>query len=243
MERSCTTSEADCRGWIKLIDTVKLGSRIIISDYDSHMHNVEHEAESSILVSKLPTLQRTSYLGHQGPLSSTNKRVTITNSSRPLWPLGSSSAMSRLTLPELEKQLRKMKASQVLSVCLDLASQLKVMERQLLDEQQQQQQQRPRNSNRDLERINEEEENEELKLASFSESNSDSALAALGRTRCRFSVTGCPFRLPSMEQHEERECRYRPTRCPSLTCPVKPPFVKLLKHIEVCMYCMSTYKS
>ena len=54
------------------------------------------------------------------------------------------------------------------------------------------------------------------------------------RTRCRFSVSGCPFQLPSMELHEDRECKYRPTRCPSLTCPVKSPFIKLLRHLEVC---------
>ena len=53
------------------------------------------------------------------------------------------------------------------------------------------------------------------------------------RTRCRFSVSGCPFQLPSMELHEDRECKYRPTRCPSLTCPVKSPFIKLLRHLEV----------
>ena len=52
--------------------------------------------------------------------------------------------------------------------------------------------------------------------------------------RCRFSSSGCPYRLPSMEDHEERECRFRPTRCPSLTCSAKPAFSNLLKHIEVC---------
>ena len=53
------------------------------------------------------------------------------------------------------------------------------------------------------------------------------------RTRCRFSISGCPFQLPSMELHEGKECKYRPTRCPSLTCPVKSPFIKLLRHLEV----------
>lgn len=51
--------------------------------------------------------------------------------------------------------------------------------------------------------------------------------------KCRFHIQGCPYRLPSMEDHEERECHYRPTRCPSLTCPAKPAFSSLLKHIEV----------
>ena len=80
----------------------------------------------------------------------------------------------------------------------------------------------------DLEKINEEEEDDDLKYSESIESAS-----ALGRTRCRYSVTGCPFKLPSMIQHEDRECKYRPTRCPSLTCPVKPPFIKLLKHVTV----------
>jgi hypothetical protein len=32
------------------------------------------------------------------------------------------------------------------------------------------------------------------------------------------------------------ECRFRPTRCPSLTCSAKPAFSNLLKHIEVSVY-------
>ena len=77
-----------------------------------------------------------------------------------------------------------------------------------------------------LEKINEEDE------LSISEDLFDS-ISSLGRTRCRFSVSGCPFRLPSMEEHELRECKFRPARCPSLTCPVRPPFAKLLRHIDV----------
>ena len=50
---------------------------------------------------------------------------------------------------------------------------------------------------------------------------------------CRFSTSGCPYRLPSMEFHEERRCRFRPTRCPSLTCPDKPPYARLMEHIQV----------
>ena len=50
---------------------------------------------------------------------------------------------------------------------------------------------------------------------------------------CRFSSSGCPYRLPSMEFHEERRCRFRPTRCPSLTCPDKPPYARLMEHIQV----------
>ena len=77
-----------------------------------------------------------------------------------------------------------------------------------------------------LEKIIEEDE------FSISEDLFDS-ISSLGRTRCRYSVSGCPFRLPSMEEHEARECKFRPARCPSLTCPVRPPFAKLLKHIDV----------
>ena len=51
--------------------------------------------------------------------------------------------------------------------------------------------------------------------------------------KCCYHESGCPYRLPSMEQHEEKECKYKPARCPSLTCPVKPAFANLLKHIEV----------
>ena len=43
-----------------------------------------------------------------------------------------------------------------------------------------------------------------------------------------------------MEQHEENECKYKPARCPSLTCPVKPAFANLLKHIEVTGYHIDT---
>ena len=53
------------------------------------------------------------------------------------------------------------------------------------------------------------------------------------KTKCRYGVYGCPFTLASMELHENQECEFRPTRCPSLTCSAKPPFVKLLKHLEV----------
>ena len=60
---------------------------------------------------------------------------------------------------------------------------------------------------------------------------SDSGYA--GAVRCRFSSTGCPYKLPSMEYHEDKLCQYRPTRCPSLTCPMKPAYAKLIHHIEV----------
>ena len=43
-----------------------------------------------------------------------------------------------------------------------------------------------------------------------------------------------------MEQHEENECKYKPARCPSLTCPIKPAFANLLKHIEVAGYHIDT---
>ena len=119
--------------------------------------------------------------------------------------------MHRLTPAELEKQLKKMKNTQVISICMDMASQLRLLEKQ---------------SSTKLEKINEEDE------LSISEDLFDS-ISSLGRTRCRFSVSGCPFRLPSMEEHELRECKFRPARCPSLTCPVRPPFAKLLRHIDV----------
>ena len=117
--------------------------------------------------------------------------------------------MHRLTPLELEKQLKKMKNGQVISICMDMASQLRLLEKQ-----------------NKLEKIIEEDE------FSISEDLFDS-ISSLGRTRCRYSVSGCPFRLPSMEEHEARECKFRPARCPSLTCPVRPPFAKLLKHIDV----------
>ena len=58
--------------------------------------------------------------------------------------------------------------------------------------------------------------------------------------KCCYHESGCPYRLPSMEQHEENECKYKPARCPSLTCPVKPAFANLLKHIEVTGYHIDT---
>ena len=109
------------------------------------------------------------------------------------------------------QNLKKMKSTQVISICMDMASQLRLLEKQ---------------SSTKLEKINEEDE------LSISEDLFDS-ISSLGRTRCRFSVSGCPFRLPSMEEHEVRECKFRPARCPSLTCPVRPPFAKLLRHIDV----------
>ena len=58
--------------------------------------------------------------------------------------------------------------------------------------------------------------------------------------KCCYHESGCPYRLPSMEQHEENECKYKPARCPSLTCPVKPAFANVLKHIEVTGYNIDT---
>lgn len=155
--------------------------------YFTDQDNTEVDVENSILVSKLPRVK--------------NKTI---------WPLGTNS-MHRLTPAELEKQLKKMKNTQVISICMDMASQLRLLEKQ---------------SSTKLEKINEEDE------LSISEDLFDS-ISSLGRTRCRFSVSGCPFRLPSMEEHELRECKFRPARCPSLTCPVRPPFAKLLRHIDV----------
>ena len=153
--------------------------------------NTEVEIENSILVSKIPRVK--------------NKTI---------WPLGSNS-MHRLTPSELEKQLKRMKNVQVISICMDMASQLRLLEK-----------------SSKLEKITE--EDDEL---SISEDLFDS-ISSLGRTRCRFSVSGCPFRLPSMEEHEVRECKFRPARCPSLTCPVRPPFAKLLRHIDVSKNCI-----
>ena len=150
------------------------------------------------MVSKVPSPTTTAIVPAYG--SSRTRKVGI-------WPLGSSS-MYRLASSELERQLRKMKQGQVVTICLDMATQLRYMEKQLL--------QRP------LDKINEEDEDE-----------GSEEIDEESRTRCRFSVSGCPFKLASMEMHEDKECKYRPTRCPSLTCPEKPPFIKLLKHIEV----------
>ena len=50
--------------------------------------------------------------------------------------------------------------------------------------------------------------------------------------KCRFHESGCPYKVPSIERHEERECKYRPARCPSLTCPLRPPFATILEHIK-----------
>ena len=51
--------------------------------------------------------------------------------------------------------------------------------------------------------------------------------------RCKFHTSGCRYKLPSMQRHEDRDCKYRPARCPSLTCPLRPPFATLLDHIKV----------
>ena len=59
----------------------------------------------------------------------------------------------------------------------------------------------------------------------------DSAVG--GSVRCRFHTSGCPYSLPDMTFHEEKLCQYRPTRCPSLTCPEKPAYAKVMQHIKV----------
>ena len=166
-------------------------------------------AESSILVSKVPTAQKSPI--YSATSTSSGKKVTI-------WPLGTK--VHRLPVYELEKQLKKMKPSQITSICLDLAAQLRTLETQF---------ERLKRPKSELEKINEEDEDDEI--VKYSETITDQSLAR--NSRCRFNVSGCPYKLPSMQQHEERECKYRPTRCPSLTCPVKPPFVKVLKHILV----------
>ena len=82
----------------------------------------EPEPENSILVSKVPTanpVQKTPQL--YSTVNSANKKVTI-------WPLGTT--VHRLPVYELEKQLKKMKPSQVNSICLDLAAQLRTLELQ-----------------------------------------------------------------------------------------------------------------
>ena len=78
----------------------------------------EPDTESSILVSKVPVTQKS-------PLYSTtssSKKVTI-------WPLGTT--VHRLPVYELEKQLKKMKPTQITTICLDLAAQLRTLETQL----------------------------------------------------------------------------------------------------------------
>ena len=82
----------------------------------------QSEPESSILVSKVPTanpVQKPPQL--YSTVNSANKKVTI-------WPLGTT--VHRLPVYELEKQLKKMKPSQVTSICLDLAAQLRTLELQ-----------------------------------------------------------------------------------------------------------------
>jgi len=144
-----------------------------------------------------------------------------------IWPLGGSTghALHRLSTPELESHLKKMKHPQVVSICLDLASQLRSLEKLLCVQQQHSQPSSTSQSPRPLSAL------ERISERSDEEVNQDGEISGQ-RTRCRFSVSGCPFQLPSMELHEDRECKYRPTRCPSLTCPVKSPFIKLLRHLE-----------
>ena len=70
--------------------------------------------DSTLIMSKL--------LVKQSP-----RRVTI-------WPWmldHSGDAIHRWPRSELEKQLKKMKPSQVISICLDLASQLRIWEKEL----------------------------------------------------------------------------------------------------------------
>ena len=70
--------------------------------YFTEQENTEVEVENSILVSKIPKVK--------------NKTI---------WPLGSNNSIHRLTPLELEKQLKKMKSGQVISICMDMASQLR----------------------------------------------------------------------------------------------------------------------
>lgn len=209
------------RAYLQSDHTNTKTGKITESHYASYYADQsEPEPESSILVSKVPTanpVQKPSQL--YSTVNSANKKVTI-------WPLGTT--VHRLPVYELEKQLKKMKPSQVTSICLDLAAQLRTLELQF-EKVKKQPTAHISSTRGELAKINEVDE-EELELK-YSESVTESSISGHGRTRCRYSVSGCPFKLPSMQQHEDRECSYRPTRCPSLTCTAKAPFVKLLKHI------------
>merc|ERR1711970_839738 len=92
--------------------------RAYLSDTRLDQSQGEPDTESSILVSKVPVTQKS-------PLYSTtssSKKVTI-------WPLGTT--VHRLPVYELEKQLKKMKPTQITTICLDLAAQLRTLETQL----------------------------------------------------------------------------------------------------------------
>lgn len=237
--------------------------RSILSNYspEGDHHNNHHQqldTDNSILVSKVPTTSR-----HHVSTNSTSsgKRVTITTTTG--YNQDSNLESSMLTsshgnnVAELEKHLRRMNPSSLVSVCLDLAEQVKRLERQaeLREELLRRNQRHLESKDRALrekdglirrlekhaDRIDEEDEDEDANnnallttadILDSLQSVSDSSAGGVSSNRCRFSNAGCPFRLPSMEEHEERECRYRPTRCPSLTCPVKPAFANLLKHIQ-----------
>eukprot|EP00095_Tigriopus_kingsejongensis_P008755 maker-scaffold92_size382268-snap-gene-2.26 protein:Tk08755 transcript:maker-scaffold92_size382268-snap-gene-2.26-mRNA-1 annotation:"e3 ubiquitin-protein ligase sinat2-like" len=140
----------------------------------------------------------------------------------------------------LEANLKRLKSAQVISAYLELIDHVRRLERQaelreeLLRRSQRQMDSKDRvvkeremllrKMEKEMERI--EEEPESISITTASETS------ASGAVRCRFYNSGCTYRLPSMEIHEDRECKYRPTRCPSLTCPFKPPFAKLLEHVQ-----------
>ncbi|XP_059079789.1 uncharacterized protein LOC131877951 isoform X2 [Tigriopus californicus] len=216
------------------------------------------DPESSILVSKIPSRQQTkrvtittrSEYGNyrESPLATSSYREDIPSplpSTRPASAMESPTSLHTLGLgPEvhpndLESNLRRLKPIQVISAYLELMDHVKRMERQadlreeLLRRNQKQIEAKDkiikerdmlvRKMERDLERIDEEPESVSL---------APSDASTIGAVRCRFFSSGCPYRLPSMEFHEDRECKFRPTRCPSLTCPIKPPFAKLLEHVQ-----------
>ena len=51
--------------------------------------------------------------------------------------------------------------------------------------------------------------------------------------KCKYRSSGCRYKVPCMQRHEDVDCKYRPARCPSLTCPLRPPFATILDHIKV----------
>ena len=138
-----------------------------------------------------------------------------------------------------------MKQPQLINTCLDLNDSVRRLERQLemkeevLKRQQKQLDLKDRSLREkdslmrklELERIDEEPQFDASSSSMLMYSVDESALHS-GSVRCRYSVSGCPYRLPSMDYHEDKECKFRPTRCPSLTCPVKPPYARLLQHVQ-----------
>ena len=174
----------------------------------SNFSECQMDPETSILVSKVPEK---------------SKRVTITTrseygpSTSYLNPVPAETEFRRTELIDSVKRLERQ---------LDLKEEnLKRLQRQLehRDRSLKDKELVVRKLERDIERFESDQDSSSILLPPY-----DSYSAV----KCRYSASGCPHRLPSMEYHEEKECRFRPTRCPSLTCPVRPPYARLMAHIR-----------